>query len=209
MWQRIYSVSLVALAVLAVTTSTAKGQLLGNLSTASVEEVGAKKVGGYLGLTGDYVSLTGQFRYGVASSFDLGVKAAYVDFSDGGGSSAAFNADAKIQLLDVYLEDPVDLALGPDLTYFRAQDVSHWYFGGYVILSKEFTLDNGRPLSPYTRLGVRMHRIESSVGEQDEFDLGFAGGLEYGFTGYAQAYGEVVIEDTGSGMYFGVQYQLP
>lgn len=201
--------SLWALLAAALSVPQAQGQLLGSLATASVEEVGAKKVGGYLGLTGDYVSLTGQFRYGVATSFDLGVKAAFVDFSDGGGSSVAFNTDAKIQLLDVYLQDPVDLSIGPDLTYFRAQDVTHWYFGGALILSKEFTMNNGRPLSPYTRVGVRMHRIETTAGDSDDLDMGFAGGLEYGVSGYTQIYGEVVIEDTGTGMYVGAQYQLP
>jgi len=151
----------------------------------------------------------GQFRYGVAPSFDLGVKGAYVDFSEGGGSTAAFNGDAKIQLLDVYLQDPIDLSIGPELTYFRAHDVSNWYFGGYVALSKEFLLDNNRPLSPYVRLGARMHRLESPTGQDDEFDLGFSGGVEYGVSGYTQIYGEVVIEDTGSGLYVGAQYQLP
>ena len=138
---RRFSVSmLLALAALAFVVPQARAQILGALSTASVEEVGAKKVGAYLGITGDYVSLMGQFRYGVAPSFDLGVKGAYVDFSEGGGSTAAFNGDAKIQLLDVYLQDPIDLSIGPELTYFRAHDVSNWYFGGYVALSKEFLL---------------------------------------------------------------------
>jgi hypothetical protein len=198
-----------ALAMVVLSAVTAQGQLLGHLSTASVEEVGAKKVGGYLGLTGDFVSITGQFRYGIANSFDLGVKAAFVDFADGGGSSVAFNTDAKIQLLDVYLQDPVDLAIGPDLSYFRAHDVTHWYFGGFLVLSKEFTMDNGKPLSPYTRLGVRMHRSESDLGQADDLDMGFAGGLEYGVSGYTQIYGEVVIEDTGTGVYVGAGYQLP
>ena len=200
---------LLALAALAFVVPQARAQILGALSTASVEEVGAKKVGAYLGITGDYVSLMGQFRYGVAPSFDLGVKGAYVDFSEGGGSTAAFNGDAKIQLLDVYLQDPIDLSIGPELTYFRAHDVSNWYFGGYVALSKEFLLDNNRPLSPYVRLGARMHRLESPTGQDDEFDLGFSGGVEYGVSGYTQIYGEVVIEDTGSGLYVGAQYQLP
>ena len=207
---RRFSVSmLLALAALAFVVPQARAQILGALSTASVEEVGAKKVGAYLGITGDYVSLMGQFRYGVAPSFDLGVKGAYVDFSEGGGSTAAFNGDAKIQLLDVYLQDPIDLSIGPELTYFRAHDVSNWYFGGYVALSKEFLLDNNRPLSPYVRLGARMHRLESPTGQDDEFDLGFSGGVEYGVSGYTQIYGEVVIEDTGSGLYVGAQYQLP
>jgi hypothetical protein len=207
---RRFSISmLLALAALTFAVPQARAQILGALSTASVEEVGAKKVGAYLGITGDYVSLMGQFRYGVAPSFDLGVKGAYVDFSEGGGSTAAFNGDAKIQLLDVYLQDPVDLSIGPELTYFRAHDVSNWYFGGYVALSKEFTLDNTRPLTPYVRLGARMHRLESPTGKDDEFDLGFSGGVEYGISGYTQIYGEVVIEDTGSGMYVGAQYQLP
>lgn len=204
------SVTLVAgLALWCASTPTARAQLLGSLSTASVEEVGAKKVGGYLGLTGDFVSLLGQFRYGVAPSFDLGVKAAFVDFSNNGGSSVAFNADAKVQLLDVYLQDPVDLAIGPEITYFTLNDVSNWYFGGFIAVSKEWTLDNGRPLTPYSRVGLRMQRIEAPTGDADEFDVGFAGGVEYGISGYTQIYGEVIIEDSGTGMYVGAQYQLP
>lgn len=204
------SVSLFAvIATWWVSPPNVHAQLLGGLSTASVEEVGAKKVGGYLGLTGDFVSLMGQFRYGVAPSFDLGIKGAFIDFSEGGGSSVAFNADAKIQLLDMYLHDPVDLAIGPELTYFRAHDISNWYFGGYLTMSKEYALDNGRPLTPYARVGLRMHRMESDTSDSDEFDAGFAGGVEYGISGYTTLYGEVLIEDLGTGIYVGAQYQLP
>ena len=207
---RRFTIPLLAfIAVWCATSRPAGAQLLGGLSTASVEEVGAKKVGGYLGLTGDFVSLMGQFRYGVAPSFDLGVKTAFVDFSNGAGSSVAFNADAKIQLLDVYLQDPVDLALGPEITYFKFSDVSNWYFGGFISMSKEYTLDNGRPLTPYARVGLRMQRIETPTSDTDEFDVGFAGGVEYGISGYTQIYGEVIIEDSGTGMYVGAQYQLP
>ena len=76
-------------------------------------------------------------------------------------------------------------------------------------MSKEYTLDNGRPLTPYGRVGLRMQRIETPTSDTDEFDVGFAGGVEYGISGYTQIYGEVIIEDTGTGMYVGAQYQLP
>ena len=207
---RFYAKGVVAtLAITLCSVPAAEAQLLGQMSTASVEEVGARKVGGYVGLTGDFLSLTGQFRYGIASSFDMGAKAAFVDFNDNGGSSVAFNGDAKIQILDVFLQDPVDLSLGPEVTYFRSNDVTNWYFGGFFMISKEFYLDNGKPLSPYTRLGVRMHRISAAGADADELDVGFAGGVEYGISGYTQLYGEVVIEDVGTGLYVGAQYQLP
>jgi hypothetical protein len=209
MLRKFLSTTLWALAATVLSVPQVEAQLLGYLSTASVEEVGAKKVGGYLGLTGDFVSLMGQFRYGVANSFDLGVKAAFIDFADNGGSSVAFNTDAKIQLLDVFLQDPVDLAIGPELTYFKAHDITNWYFGGYLALSREYLMGNGKPLSPYARLGVRMHRAESPAGDSDDLDTGFAGGVEYGISGYTQIYGEVVIEDTGTGVYVGAAYQLP
>lgn len=200
---------LATLAIMFFTVPVAHAQLLGQMSTASVEEVGARKIGGYVGLTGDFLSLTGQFRYGIASSFDMGAKAAFIDFNDNGGSSVAFNGDAKIQILDVFLQDPVDLSLGPEVTYFRANDVTNWYFGGFLMVSKEFYLDNGKPLSPYTRLGLRMHRVSAAGVNSDDLDVGFAGGVEYGISGYTQLYGEIVIEDVGTGMYVGAQYQLP
>lgn len=198
-----------ALPWIILTAAPASAQLLGAMSTAAVEEVGAQKVGGYVGITGDFVALTGQFRLGVASSLDMGVKAAYVDFNSPGGSSLALNADLKIQILDIYLQDPIDLSLGPDVTYFRASDVTNWYFGGFILVSREYALSNGKPLSPYARLGLRLHRAESAGTSTDDFDIGFAGGVEYGLSGYTSVFGEIVIEDMGTGFYVGAQYQLP
>jgi hypothetical protein len=190
-------------------TDTAEAQILGGLTTASVEEVGASKVGGYLGITGDFTSIMGQYRYGVASSFDLGAKIAYVDFSDPAGSSFALSAEGKIQLLDVFLKDPLDLALGPDVTFFKVHDVTNWYFGGFVVLSKEFPLSNGKPLTPYGRVGMRLHRAEYQGTSTSDFDSGIMVGIEYGMGGYTSLYGELMIEDTGTGIWGGVQYQLP
>jgi hypothetical protein len=203
--------AVIAAVVIAVAgySEPVEAQILGGLTTASVEEVGASKVGGYLGITGDFTGIMGQFRYGVASSFDLGAKVAYVDFSDPAGSSLTLNAEGKIQLLDVYLHDPVDLALGPDVTFFKVHDVTNWYFGGFVIISKEFMLSNGKPLVPYGRVGMRLHRAEFAGEAQSDLDTGIMVGIEYGIGGYTMLIGELMIEDTGTGIWGGVQYQLP
>jgi hypothetical protein len=125
MISRVQAGACLAALLLSVTLPGVAGaQLLGSMSTASVEEVGASKVGGYVGVTNDFVSLAGQYRFGVASSFDLGAKAAYVDFSSPLGNSLALNADAKIQILDIFLQDPVDLSLGPEVTYFRVNGIT-------------------------------------------------------------------------------------
>ena len=210
MISRVQAGACLAALLLSVTLPGVAGaQLLGSMSTASVEEVGASKVGGYVGVTNDFVSLAGQYRFGVASSFDLGAKAAYVDFSSPLGNSLALNADAKIQILDIFLQDPVDLSLGPEVTYFRVNGVTNWYFGGFVLVSREYARNNGRPLTPYARVGLRMHRIETDAGDEDDFDTGIAAGAEYGLSGYTTLFGEIVIEDAGTGLYAGVQYQLP
>lgn len=190
-------------------TNATEAQLLGAMATAAVEEVGSQKVGGYVGVTGEFVSLAAVYRLGVASSFDLGFKAAFVDFQSPSGSSLAMNADAKIQILDVFLHDPVDLSIGPEVTFFKNQDVTNWYFGGFISASKEFTLSNGRPLTPYGRVGLRMHRYESAIVNSDKFDTGLIGGMEYGVSGYTTLYGEIVLEDSGTGLHVGFQYQLP
>jgi hypothetical protein len=210
MIRRVLPAAVTALVVaLAGHTGSAEAQILGGLTSASVEEVGASKVGGYLGITGDFTGIMGQFRYGVASSFDLGAKIAYVDISDPAGSSFALSADGKIQLLDVFLQDPVDLALGPDVTFFKVHDVTNWYFGGFVILSKEFALSNGKPLTPYGRVGMRLHRSEFAGAATSDLDTGIMVGIEYGIGGYTALLGELMIEDTGTGIWAGVQYQLP
>ena len=183
-------------------------QLLGGMATASVEEVGAQVAGGHVGITGDFVSLTGQFRFGVTSSFDMGAKAAFVDFEAPGISSLALNADGRIQILDVFLQDPLDLAFGPEVTYFRAAGVTNWFFGGFAVVSKEFTLSNGKPLAPYSRLGVRMHKIEVGSVSTSEMDTGVSFGTKYGISGYTSLWGEILIEDAGTGLYVGAQYQL-
>ena len=190
-------------------THTSEAQLLGAMATASVEEVGSQRVGGYVGVTGDFVSLAAIYRLGVASSFDFGFKAAFVDFQSPNGSSLAMNVDAKIQVLDVFLHDPVDLSIGPEVTFFKSQDVTNWYIGGFISASKEFKLSNGKPLTPYGRVGLRMHRYESGLVNSDEFDTGLIGGMEYGVSGYTSLYGEIVLEDSGTGLHVGFQYQLP
>lgn len=183
-------------------------QLLGGMATASVEEVGAEVVGGHVGVTGDFVSLAGQFRYGVASSFDLGAKAAFVDWETPGNSSLALNADGRIQLLDVFLQDPLDVSFGPEVTYFRVAGVTNWFFGGYAVASKEFTLTNGKILAPFVRLGLRLHHAEYGTLSDNETDTGVSFGSKYGISGYTSLWGEVMIEDAGTGLYVGAQYQL-
>ena len=186
----------------------ASAQLLGALSTAAVEEVGAQKIGGFVGITDHFISLAGQVRYGVASSFDLGAKAAFIDFESGAGSSVGLNADGRIQILDVFLQDPVDLAVGPEVTYFQVNDVSNWFFGAYVAVSREFILDNGKGLTPYGRVGVRLHRVETDAGGEDDTNTGLVAGLEYAVAGYTSLWAEVMFEDAGTGVNVGFQYEL-
>ena len=183
-------------------------QLLGAMATAAVEEVGAQKVGGYVGITDDFISLTGQVRYGVASSFDLGAKVSFVDFESPVGSSLGLNADGRVQILDVFLQDPLDLAVGPEVTYFRAGGVTNWFFGGYVALSKEFLLENGKALTPYGRVGVRLRRVETDLADRDDVDAGVSAGLEYAIAGYTTVWGEMMFEDAGTGVHIGFQYEL-
>lgn len=199
---------LVGIAIAGIGHRNVAAQLLGGQVTAAVEEVGARIVGGHAGITGDFVSLVGQFRYGVTSSFDMGAKVAYVDFETPGVSSLALNADGRIQILDVFLQDPVDVAFGPEVTYFRAEGITNWFFGGYVVVSKEFTLSNGKPMAPFSRLGVRMYKMEDGSGSSNELDAGVSFGAKYGVSGYTSLWAEILIEDAGTGLYVGAQYQL-
>jgi hypothetical protein len=201
--------AILGIATVVTPPDVCQAQLLGAMATASVEEVGAQKIGGYVGVTGDYVSLSAVYRLGVASSFDFGFKAAFVDFSSPTGSSIAMNVDAKIQVLDVFLHDPVDVSIGPEVTFFKNQNITNWYLGGFISVSKEFALSNGKPLTPYGRVGLRTHRFESGLVSGDKFDTGLIGGMSYGVSGYTTLYGEIVLEDSGTGLHVGFQYQLP
>jgi len=204
----VHVVVLAGIVITGIGQQEAAAQLLGGQATAAVEEVGAQIVGGHVGITGDFVSLVGQFRYGVTSSFDMGAKAAFVDFEAPGVSSLALNADGRIQILDVFLQDPVDVAFGPEVTYFRAEGVTNWFFGGYAVVSKEFMLSNGKPLAPYSRLGVRMQKTEVGTTSSSDLDTGVSFGAKYGISGYTSLWAEILIEDAGTGLYVGAQYQL-
>lgn len=186
----------------------AGAQLLGGLSAAAVETPGAQKIGGFVGITDDFVSLAGMARIGIASSFDLGAKVAFLDFKSPLGSSLGLNADGKIQILDVFLHDPFDLSVGPEVTYFRINDVTNWYFGAYVSGSKEFILDNGRGITPYGRIGMRLHRVESDLLSDNELNTGVGAGVAYEISGYTSIWGELTIEDAGTGVLFGFLYEL-
>lgn len=197
-----------ALALVLALTLPAGAQLLGGLSTGAVETPGAQKIGGFVGITDEFVSFAGQVRLGIASSFDLGAKVAFVDFQAPLGSSLALNADGKFQILDVFLQDPFDLAVGPEVTYFRIDDITNWYFGAYVAASKEFILANGRGLTPYGRIGVRLHRVETDLYDDDKVNTGLGAGAAYEIAGYTSLWGEVTIEDAGTGVLFGFLYEL-
>lgn len=192
----------------AATAVPARAQLLAGFTTAGVETPGARKVGGYIGITDNFTSLGGQVRYGIAPSFDLGAKVAYLDFQSPAGGSLGLNADGKIQVLDVFLHDPIDLAVGPEVTYFRSNEITNWYFGAYVAISKEYILSNGKGLTPYGRVGVRLHRFESDLDDYDKLNTGVGMGAEYAIAGYTSLWGEVTVEDAGTGAFVGFLYEL-
>jgi len=211
MFPRILRITILAPCILCLVLAQAPAvhaQLLGGLSTAAVETPGAQKIGGFVGITDDFVSLAGMARIGIASSFDLGAKVAFIDFQAPLGSSLGLNADGKIQILDVFLHDPFDLAVGPEVTYFRINDVTNWYFGAYVSGSKEYILNNGRGLTPYGRIGLRLHRVESDAFHDNKLNTGVGAGVAYEISGYTSIWGELTIEDAGTGVLFGFLYEL-
>ena len=151
--------------------SSVSAQFLGQLSAAPTVEKGSGLLGAYLGVYDNAFSVFGQFRYGVMTYVDLGLKMRMINYDPGYGESnsgLAFGGDVKYWFMEKRSGDPLDLSFGIGAEYLSISDFSVFSLGGNVIASYPIEYNENKKVSPYGRLNVRWERTNLDV-SHDQF----------------------------------------
>jgi hypothetical protein len=202
--------------------SFASAQFLGQLTPAPTVEQGGGVLGAYLGVYEDALSVFGQFRYGIATYFDLGLKMGMIKLDPGYGESNTgliVGGDVKYWFMEQQSGDPLDVSIGGGTEYFKISDYNLFSLGGNVIVSHEIKYAEGKSVTPFGRLNVRWEKqsFESSEGwfwdwkEGDRTDsdiaVAMALGAELKISAGLFLVGELEIDDN-VGFVGGINYSV-
>ena len=196
--------SLIFLVSLLIFPTSGYSQFLGQLETAPTLLRGSYSAGGYAGVYDDAFAIFGGFRFGATDYLDWGIKAGILNLDDESG--IILGGDLKYFVLDAGIGDPLDLSLGLGTEFSRIQDFSRFSLGGNMIISRDFCLENGRAISPYGRLNLRMERKsgEKTWGPQryhkdvlpdTDLEMGLCVGTSFELTTRALLVGELQMDE--------------
>ncbi len=213
------NVFVIVMIVVLFSVSSASAQFLGQLSPAPTLHKGNALLGAYLGVYEDAFSIFGQVRYGIARYFDLGLKMGMINWSPGYGESKTgltVGGDVKYWFMEQHTGDPLDVSVGGGTEYLNVSDYSLFSLGGNVIASYQIRYDEGKSVTPYSRLNIRWERQKfpgSPVGgnegpwSDDEMDVAIALGAELKLTSDLNLVGELEIDDN-VGFVGGINYNV-
>ncbi|MBU8934493.1 MAG: hypothetical protein KOO62_10865 [candidate division Zixibacteria bacterium] len=201
-------------AVLILLTSTssamafdAAGSTFGNLTTAQAAGGGQARFAGGVGVA-DATSFFGAFTYGMSQYVDGRFKLGLI--SDNDETELALGADLKYQLWSMgdLARHPFDLAVGGLFEFVGSDGSSMLQVGMFSLGSYPMRLSNGRTLSPYGRINLRLERWDSDHwGTDSELKFGFHGGVCYEASEFISLYGEFQI-DGNDGIFLGLDYRI-
>lgn len=152
----------IAVVALLLFAASAHSQFLGQLETAPTLMRGDYSFGGYAGVYDDAFAIFAGFRSGIANYLDFGIRLGLLDYDRSywgdDESGIVVGADLKYRLLETGIGDPLDLSLGGGMEFSSVEHFDRLALGGNAIISKDFSFESGRALSPYGRLNLRMER---------------------------------------------------
>lgn len=164
---------------------SAYSQFTGQLETAPTLLRGSYSFGGYAGIYDDAFAFFGGFRSGVTDYMDFGLKLGFLNYeyvNRDDESGILVGIDLKYRILETEIGDPLDLSMGGGMEFSNVEDFNRLALGGNMILSRDFCFDNGRIISPYGRLNLRMERKSwtRSWGEEGRHDTDLEMGINLG-----------------------------
>lgn len=199
--------------------SSASAQFLGQLSPAPTVKQGEALLGAYLGVYEDAFSVFGQFRYGIARYFDVGLKMGMIRWSPEYGESSTgltVGGEVKYWFMEQRAGDPLDASFAVATEYLDVSDFSIFSLGGNLVVSYEIGYEEGRSVTPYGRLNTRWQRkrfSDSPVPAQegpwsdDDLKVAVALGAEVKLASDLNLVGELEIDDN-VGFVAGVYYTI-
>lgn len=202
------STALMVLALSGTCLADAAGSHFGSFSTARTLGMGHGAFGLGVGLA-DRTSFVGSFNYGLSRFTEGRIKLGLVDVDYGGDSEIKLSvaADFKYQfmVMDKVSNSPLDMATGAFFEFIDYDGASLLQLGGHLIGSYPVLLSNGKVLSPYGRLNIRLERV-SNGGSDSDMQFGLNGGVAFELTKTINLYGEFQI-DGNDGIFLGIDFQ--
>ena len=202
---------LLSVLVVLVFWSAAYGQYSGQLSPAETVLKGYSQAGAYVAVYEKAFGVLGQYRRGVGGYTDFGAKLGFMDIDDGrdkGGAGLMANFDIRYQVMEVRIEDPLDLSIGAAFEFLKVEHLTVFSVGGMGIGAYPIKLKNGRALTPYARLILRVERNDYDVGDADQdFDIGLNLGSTLELSASTRAVAEIQMDDK-FGLFMGLEFGL-
>jgi hypothetical protein len=197
--------------IFSVTFSTALAQFSGQLSTAETVIKGNSVGSGFVSVYEDGFGVVGQYRIGFGGYSDIGGKIGIIDYEKANVDQTGFfvGIDYKYQIMEVRIQDPIDLSLGGMFDFAHFEYFSLLSFGGYLAGSHPIEMRNGRHITPYGRLILRLDREDPDLGDSDtDFNIGlnFGGALE--LSSSTSAYAEFQLDNIQVAFFMGVSFGL-
>jgi len=122
-----------------------------------------------MGVYDDVNTVMGGLRSGIGGYTDGALRFGYADVDGDGDDWFILAGDARYQLMEMRIQDPIDLSVGGMVeTLFGGHDDS-FSLGGYVVGSRPVALTRSRNIWPYGRLALRW----DDVGDNSDFNIGF------------------------------------
>jgi hypothetical protein len=202
--------------------SSGSAQFLGQLSAAPTLDKGDALWGTYLGVYDNAFALFGQFRYGVVTYVDLGLKLGMINYDPGLGNSRTgltLGGDIKYWFMEKRSGDPLDISFGVGTEYLSISDFNVLSLGGNVIASYPIDYYESKRVTPYGRLNVRWQRTtldkpwadpekwNSGNSQSSDMNVALALGAELKLTETLNLVGELEIDDN-VGFVAGINYNI-
>ena len=217
----IFSIMVIGIIIM-LSIFSASAQFLGQLSTAQTLNKGETMLGAYLGIYDDAFSVFGQFRHGMLTYLDFGLKMGMLDLDPGygeGKTGLVFGGDVKYWFLERESNDPLDVSLGGGMEFLKITDYSLFTLGGNVIASYEFEYGREKSVVPYGRLNLRWERAsfkrssrwvwgnEREDWNDDDMGVALSLGADLKLSQDFNLVGELQIDDN-VGFIVGVNYKV-
>lgn len=163
----------------------AHSQFLGQMETAPTLLTGSYSFSGYAGVYDQAFAIFGGFRLGLTDYMDFGLKLGFLNYDQDpwdDETGIVFGGDLKYRILETEIGDPLDFSMGMGLEVSSVENFGRVALGGNMILSQDFHFENGRIISPYGRLNLRMERKSWEIPgiDREHHDTDFEMGLNVG-----------------------------
>jgi len=172
---------------LAAAPTTARAQVFGQFTGATVLPPNGHMVGGYLVSSSSMLGLMGQLRLSFYPGVDFGFQGGLsrMDRDQGNRTLVQVGTDVKVALLRAGDQQPFDIAAGGGLGIHVGDNYSALTLGPTIVASRTWHRGTTGEISPYVGLGFAFSSVNSDQTKTD-FSTPLRVGSEFGLSPVAR-----------------------